>query len=169
MSLAIWFLLFLFVVFINFFSGMIVKVMHSRAQSTFHDAWRSICSMFTRFEAHIACVVLLTLLSFVLSCVLRDPTESCIMCVCFAKDAVPRCWRSSLWCSMILLLKSSLNIPVKSSIDILFVLIWLEQLSFNSRNLSMSSTRPAPVDYFSLSFCSLLIETEVLSPNTQSQ
>ena len=88
MSLAIWFLLFLFVVFINFFSGMVVKMMHSGAQSTLHDTWTSICFMFTCFEAHIACVVLLTLLSFEVRGVLSYFTETSVMSIGFTENAI---------------------------------------------------------------------------------
>ena len=128
MSLAICFLLLFSVIIINFFSGMVVEVMHSWAQFTLHDTRTCVSFVFTCFEAHIACVVLLTLLSFVFRCIFTNSTKSCIVCVSFTKDAIPRCGRSSLSCSIVLLFKSSLNVSIESSIDVLLELILFSRI-----------------------------------------
>ena len=81
----------LLVVIVYFFSSVIVEVMHSWTKFAFHDARTRVCFVFACLEAHMACVVLLTLFCFVFCCILSDPAESCIMCVGFTKDALPRC------------------------------------------------------------------------------
>ena len=62
--------LFLFVIIIDLLPSMIVKVMHPWAKKALHDLGASVCFMLTCLETHITCVMLLTLLRFILCCIL---------------------------------------------------------------------------------------------------
>ena len=84
--------LFLFVViFINLLSCMIIEMMHSWAKETLHYLWTSVSFVFTCFETHVACIVLLALLRFVICSILSNFAETRIMRICFAENAKSWC------------------------------------------------------------------------------
>ena len=77
---------------------MIVKVMHPLAKKALHDLGTGVGFMFTCLEIHIPCVMLLTLLRFIICCIFSNFTKACVMSIGFTENAVSWCrWPSITW------------------------------------------------------------------------
>ena len=88
--------LFLSVIIIDFLPCMIVKVMHPWAKKALHDLGTSVGFMLTCLETHITCVMLLTLLRFIICCIFSNFTKACVMSIGFTENAVSWCrWPSN--------------------------------------------------------------------------
>ena len=94
LSLFTWPLL-LLIIIINFLPCMIVKVMHTWTKKALHDLRASVGFMLTCLETHITCVMLLTLLRFIICCIFSNFAEACVMSIGFTENAVSWCrWPS---------------------------------------------------------------------------
>ena len=106
LSLFHWFL-FLFIIIIDFLSCMVVEMMHSGTEEALHNLRTSVSSVLTCLETHITCVMLLTLLRFIIRCVFGNFAEACVMSVGFTENAVSWCrWPSIAWgsCKILIVL-----------------------------------------------------------------
>ena len=95
-SLIGWLLFLFIVVVINFLSCMIIEMVHSRTEEALHYLWTRASFMFASLETHITCIVLLTLLSFEVRGVLSNFTETRVMSIGFAENAISWCRWSSI-------------------------------------------------------------------------
>ena len=94
LSLFTWSLL-LLIIIINFLPRMIIKMMHPWTKKALHDLRTSGRFMLTCLETHITCVMLLTLLRFIICCIFSNFAEACVMSIGFTENAVSWCrWPS---------------------------------------------------------------------------
>ena len=88
MSLIGWLLFLFVVVVINLLSCMIIEMMHSRTKEALHYLWKRASFMFACLKTHITFIVLLASLSFEVRGVLSNFTETSVMSIGFAENAI---------------------------------------------------------------------------------